>query len=280
MKILGLSGKKQSGKNTSVNYLFGLELTCGTYNFKGQVIDVESFRIDEKGKLLVPVEHEGVIKESMLDLENPTDTLREFLALNIAPFLKCYSFADKLKQMCIHIFGLEYSQCYGSDDDKNTFTLYSWKAMPKELQRKFWGKADSSPDRNITAREFLQLIGTQVFRWIHGDVWVESCIRQITIEQPELAIIPDVRFPNEVYGLQKAGGKVIRLTRHVKEDSHESETALDDFTDWDAVIDNQNMTITEQNNEVFRVLKEWDYLPYPINTKLEEILNDCLLPTQ
>ena len=94
----------------------------------------------------------------------------------------------------------------------------------------------------MTAREFMQFFGTDVCRKMFESVWVNSCIKKIQREQSELAIIADVRFPNEAKAIEDAGGKVVRLTRKVFDDNHSSEVALDDypFTDY---IDNKDNSI-------------------------------------
>ena len=94
----------------------------------------------------------------------------------------------------------------------------------------------------MTAREFMQFFGTDVMRKMYEPIWVSSCIKKIQQEQSELAIIADVRFPNEAKAIEKAGGTLIRLTRQTIEDNHSSEVALDDypFTDY---IDNQDNSI-------------------------------------
>ena len=94
----------------------------------------------------------------------------------------------------------------------------------------------------MTARELLQYFGTDIMRTMHENVWVNQTINTISQEQTELAIIADVRFPNEVEAIKEAGGKVVRLTRGRKKDSHPSELALDkenyDWSNFDLVVDN------------------------------------------
>ena len=116
----------------------------------------------------------------------------------------------------------------------------------------------------MTAREVMQYVGTDFFRRIYPQVWVESTIRKIEKESPELAIIVDCRFPNEVEGIQGAGGKVIRLTRNIfgDTDKHPSEVALDNFKGFDAYIDNQDMSISQQNESLYNVLAEWGTINY------------------
>ena len=135
------------------------------------------------------------------------------------PHVKLYHFADPLKELCINLFDLSPSQVYGTDEDKNTKTPY--------------GK---------TAREFLQYFGTDVMRSIKDSVWVDYTLKVIKQEQPSVALIPDVRFPNEIDAIHKAGGVVIRLTRDVYSDKHKCESALDrenfDWSKFDYTIDN------------------------------------------
>ena len=67
----------------------------------------------------------------------------------------------------------------------------------------------------------------------------------------------------EVEAVQKAGGKVVRLTRQIYEDSHSSETALDedkyDWKNFDAVVDNSGMGIKETNNSIQKLISDWGW---------------------
>ena len=112
----------------------------------------------------------------------------------------------------------------------------------------------------MTAREFLQYFGTDICRHIKPDIWVESCINRMLESGTELAIVPDVRFPNEAEAIKKAGGKVIRLTRSPHEDLHESETALNDYNEFDHIIDNATLTVDETNKSLMGLLREWEWL--------------------
>ena len=109
----------------------------------------------------------------------------------------------------------------------------------------------------MTAREVMQYVGTEIFRKMYGNVWVDSTIRKIKQDNPTMAIVCDIRFPNEVEGVQQVGGKVLRLLRdpYQGEDQHASETALDDYPpekfDW--VVDNREQSIEEQNNAIFQL---------------------------
>ena len=149
---------------------------------------------------------------------------------------KIYNFADPLKQLCIDIFGLTYNQCYGTDENKN------------ELVDCYWPGIDSK----MTAREVLQYVGTDVFRAMQHNVWSSATIRFIQKEQPDIALIADCRFPNEVEAVKNAGGLVVKLNRNLYESTHASETALDatnyDQSNFDLTIANLNGGIDEKNN--------------------------------
>lgn len=77
------------------------------------------------------------------------------------------------------------------------------------------------------------------------DIWLKALYWQITEERPSLAVITDVRFPNEGRMVQAMGGRCIRVTRYTKDGQpfvapdrdpcHTSETAMDDYA-WDAEL--------------------------------------------
>lgn len=160
-----------------------------------------------------------------------------------------YNFADPLKKMCMEIFGLSYNQCYGSDDHKN------------ELVNCVWPDSKSQ----MTAREVMQYVGTDVFRQMQHNVWADATIRKIQDENLPLSLIADCRFPNEVEAVKKAGGLVVKLNRNLYHSSHESETALDeenyDQHNFDLVIDNQDMEQVDKNKRIFQFLKDKRVLP-------------------
>lgn len=162
--------------------------------------------------------------------------------------VKIYNFADTLKQdICMNILGLSYEQCYGSDDDKNTITDIRYE------------------NNQLTAREVMQLVGTDIFRKMKPSVWTEATINKIAKDNKDLAIIADCRFPNEVEIIKQAGGTVIKLMRNPFNSDHASETALDpnnyQYHNFDFVLMNQSMTIDEQLVAIFKYLRKKGILP-------------------
>jgi hypothetical protein len=93
---------------------------------------------------------------------------------------KRYSFAYPLKEIVRRAFSLTDDQVYGSQSEKER----------------------TDPRYNVSARWLLQKIGTEGIRDVLGiDFWWKNCIDRIEAAQPELVVIEDVRFANEVAGL-------------------------------------------------------------------------------
>ena len=156
--------------------------------------------------------------------------------------------------MAIELFGVKEEQVFGTEIQKNTKTHLMWQDMPMSVSQKKKKKG------KMTAREFLQFFGTDVCRNIYNDVWAERLIKDIELESSLLAVVDDARFSNEVECVQKAGGKVIRLTRKPHEDEHDSETALDGYEGFDYVIHNADMDIDQTNMALMEVMKGWRWL--------------------
>lgn len=157
--------------------------------------------------------------------------------------IKIYNFADPLKQdICMNLLGMSYDQCYGDDNNKNELTGLHWDG------------------KNMTAREVMQFVGTDIFRKMKQNIWAEATITRIQKDKPKLAIIADCRFPNEVDAVKAAGGVVIKLTLNPFNSDHDSETALDPKnyapSNFDIVIFNHNLSIEDKNYAILTFLKK------------------------
>jgi hypothetical protein len=232
--ILVLSGKKQSGKNTLANFIIGSYLVYTNQIYK--------FDITEKGLLKIPFSHDILIpitKQLDMSIIVPEGDF------NNCGFegIKLYSFAEPLKRFCMEVFGLTCEQCYGSDEDKNTFTSCKWNNISNDIKNKH-GYINGL----MRARKVMQIFGTDMVRTMLDDAWPIATYRKIKKEKMELAIVTDARFPNEINLGKECGVVSIRLMRDIcKKDYHPSETALDDYKEFDKVFDNRTTTIEEQN---------------------------------
>jgi len=251
-KILALCGRKQSGKNTSFNFLLGIEM------LKLAVVR-EKIEVRTDGRLWISDIFGDDAYEGIFDVDRNNNTVREFCAEFVWPFIKSYSFADCLKRdVCINLLGLTHDQCYGTDQNKNEATHLKWEDMPKSVE-------GQKTEGAMTAREVMQFVGTEFFRKIYEPVWAEGTLNRITEHGSQMAVITDCRFPNEVEAVKKRGGKVIRLTRgQHSSDAHASELALDkenyDWNNFDAIIDNAEMSISDQNQALYQILHQWEWM--------------------
>lgn len=159
----------------------------------------------------------------------------------------------------------------------------------KEIVAKcFFGKDKFDADMKTqivygkTGRELLQLVGTDWFRNIAIECWINALNAEIQkfVDMYKnndssilVILIPDVRFENELNYIQKKlNGHVIRLTRNPKNDQHESETALDDAemrtgtkytvpprpyetTIFDTIIDNRSLGVQDTLEIAYDALK-------------------------
>jgi hypothetical protein len=249
--LIALSGSKQSGKTTALNYLHGhVMLSHGI---------IKKFFIDEHGRLVVNAEYHGENNKKfermgVFDLTQEDEAFITYAASTFWPLIKGYNFADPLKRICMGMFGLTKEQCHGTDDQKNSLTSMSWEDMP--------GITDGFAAGPMTAREFMQFFGTNVCRKMNDGAHINPTIDQIKAEGAEVAAIGDCRFKNEIEAVHKEGGKVLYFTRNEgSSDGHESEQASKNKDVCDAIIDNANMGIEEQNESVIKHLYDWGILP-------------------
>lgn len=248
MKIVGISGRKQAGKNTAANYMVGNVLLSQNM--------ITDYYIDQNGKLIIKTsDSKGTAGYGIFDVLRKDNEFIEYAEKELWPYVKVYHFADPLKEMSVDLFNLNPKNIYGDNDQKNEKTQYFWRDMP-DITRKH-----ADYNQPISYREFLEHFGTKVIRKIYYDAWSTFTLNKINREQSELAIIPDVRFPNEVKAIKDSGGIVIRLTRDVFNSDTQSESSLDaevyDWSNFDLVIDNSNLTIDELCKTLDLFKKYW-----------------------
>jgi hypothetical protein len=192
------------------------------------------------------------------------DTLAKFLVRNRLELfntesVKIYHFADPLKELAINYLGCPAEWVYGSQEDKeNKVEHLLWSNFP----------ATEFPDDNTKAmsvREVLQFYATEIFRRQDPEIWVRMLKNRILEERPDIAIVADMRFPNEVDGIHDLGGKTVYLTRAVPPlSNHESETALlpanFNWTNFSYVLDNNHLDILETERKLVEILREWKWI--------------------
>lgn len=105
--------------------------------------------------------------------------------------------------------------------------------------------------------KFLQWVGTEWGRDKKDSVWVDATLRNVPNDKP--CFIGDVRYPNELEALKKAGFTCVRIVRTDRpidrNATHSSETALADYNEWDAIITNDG-TIQEFYHQLDHLVQE------------------------
>lgn len=167
------------------------------------------------------------------------DTVADYLVKSHG-FTKL-SFADPLKRACQELFSWNDVQIYGNEE--------------KEIVDKYWG---------ITPRQSLQYVGTELIRnqmenlipGIKDDFWVKCAMRIIDKNPNKNYVIADCRFINEVNAIHAAGGSIWKISRDgvTSDDSHASETGIDEITEYEDTIQNDG-TILELYKKIDELLE-------------------------
>lgn len=160
------------------------------------------------------------------------------------------NFADALKEIGA-IFGFTNEQLYGTQKQK------------LEIHEKW----------NISARTFLQKVGTEIFRdslpkaipamvFTYG-VWVDILQQRYT-KLGKRIVIGDLRFLNEARFVRDNGGIIVRTLRNNKVSSasgvefkHASELELNSI-DPNFIIDNDKYSIKEVQKQIDDKLKIYE----------------------
>jgi hypothetical protein len=180
------------------------------------------------------------------------------------------AFADKLKEVCMDLFGLTHDDCYTEEGKAKPTDLPVFKcpacgsincmlvASTQVLCNKCTavGEPKSFASR-WTPRMILQFIGTEGVRHIDKDAWVKHAIKRAehlltttrgsgstdgstpsTTTPPKLFVaITDCRFKSEMVAIKAAGGEIWRIRRPSTDNSaqglagHASETEMDTIPD-------------------------------------------------
>lgn len=136
------------------------------------------------------------------------------------------SWAYPLKEIVgRQLFGLNDDQLYGSEEAKEAII----------------------PDWGYSARQILQLVGTECFRKvIRDDFWVVLGRRRLAelSQKGTNIVISDCRFPNEMEAIKSLGGFTIRVVREgqISTDTHPSENSLNDYV--------TDFTITAKSGDI------------------------------
>ncbi len=191
--------------------------------------------------------------------------------IQISPF-RIKKYADKLKEIACLLMGCTRKQLEDRDFKEielgEEWWYYTNTLFNDDKQLVPYLEAGKDLHNNtswyiikLTPRLLLQLLGTECGRQIiHPNIWINALFADYKLSggfgytndsYTETSIIKnskylkwiitDVRFPNEAKAIKDRGGiliKVVRPETDILAGDHESETALDNYKDWDLVLDN------------------------------------------
>lgn len=99
------------------------------------------------------------------------------------------------------------------------------------------------PEWGMSGRQILQRVGTDLFReHFDENFWVKVGMKRVMVElsMNHHVVVSDCRFPNELDAIKQFGGiacKVIKMPKKLEHvDLHESERAMDKYTNFDYVL--------------------------------------------
>lgn len=254
-----MCGKKQSGKTTSTTAIYGYHLTQ-----RGIIPNAE---FDEDGRMSVVYDrkkNEGIF----FDIDSRDKSMLDFFSKNVWPHVKHTSFADALKNSCIELFSLDPNKIFGTNEDKEQPThiplINLLSFLPDSPRKKELLLLSKKDNAYATYRQVLEIFGTEVCRTIDDDCHIRSAYTNILKHNPEIGIIPDGRFPNELYFFDKIRSQrqatdprvwLIKHSRAAYLSNAPSENGLNDIPDsiFDLVIP-ANLDVIEKNNFIINFL--------------------------
>ena len=172
------------------------------------------------------------------------------LTYTSSPYL-IKKFADKVKDIVCMLIGCSRADLE-NEEFKNTLLSPEWSTpIDNPLGPAFDGV---NFGKLMSVREMLQKVGTDAMRdGLHKNVWVNTLMSDYKSDSNW--IITDCRFPNEAEIVKKNKGIIIRVNskRCKNNDNHPSEIALDDYNEFDYIIDNDG-SIEELIEKVKQIL--------------------------
>lgn len=128
----------------------------------------------------------------------------------------------------------------------------AWPLKTQLVGRRFLLHSEAfAAEKSLTTRALLQGGGTENARDVYGeDIWIDTADSWLHILHDEYGFdkiyVPDIRFWNEAQWVHDHGGKLIRIVGGGLEDeelaSHRSETELDEWEEWDAIVHSHSAT--------------------------------------
>jgi len=198
------------------------------------------------------------------------DTLADFLIESLSNRNKDaikIAYADNLKKKLMVEFNLSWEQVYGNLKEEVD------KRFRKKLNKKDNyedGKVWEEKDLYWTPREIMQFIGTDCYREVDDNFWVNSLFKNLeeVSNYYDYIIIPDCRFKSEIEPVVRDGGHHIHIYRkeldEITNPSHSSENLIVDNDTVDFFINNDG-TLDDLKNtaeDIIDIIEKTEFSLY------------------
>lgn len=249
--IIGVSGKIGSGKDLTGQIILGLKAGLSTEEIL-KLSEEDSWWLEDK---------------SNFEIRKFADKLKDMVCMLIG----CTREQLEDREFKEKELGEEwwYWSVYEGIEYKPSY--FSTKEEAQKRCLEIWGEDFETYIKlvKLTPRKLLQLLGTDCGRnMIHPNIWINALFADYKVYKDEELpnwIITDVRFPNEAKAIKNRGGILIRIERDYvlrggpedPKNQHPSETALDDYQDFDYVIEN-NGSIEDLINKIKKIINGTD----------------------
>lgn len=144
-------------------------------------------------------------------------------------------------------YGFKYSftVSFASALKQKASELFGWAGMQDEnyYERNPELRSIVLPKVGKTPRQIMIEFGMKL-REIHPDIWLnltmdEICKQNSKVGDGVLAVITDVRFPNEAEKVKSLGGLVIKVVRpDIPDTDDAADSALKCYEGWSGIVDN------------------------------------------
>ncbi len=204
-------------------------------------------------------------------LKSGKDTVGSMLVEALPGQVKTLAFADKLKHVCMDLYGLSHDDVYTEEGKARKLhelpclrcpSCGSIATEPVSSNQVICTACSAIGERpgfesHWTPRMILQHIGTEGCRRVDPNVWVKFALRsaQEQLERSaKIVVITDCRFRSEADAVWKLGGQVWRIRRPSTDHTsagltgHASEVEMDTIPD----VSFQNVIVNDGTLDVLR----------------------------
>ena len=216
MKIIGIVGKKQVGKDSFANFVKELLL------------------------------HQKVVK---ISLAHP---LKNFVISLLNIDGKHMWGSDEDKNYPIAAWGKVFTQECLDKYKKDQYDLLSGRealqVIGTDVMRQ--GRDYLRLDYYTKMKEFLSKNKVET----NNNIWINLCLKDIRKQDADMVIVPDIRFFNELDAFKKENAILVRIYKDTKKENsilHPSELEMEEMDDGLF-----NFIVSEENNKTLKDLKQ------------------------